>query len=170
MVGTKSFGTQVTGVVTSNGWLKISDREFMSPGVLSTTDPGGSRGGERPPAPPSDISAVRQGILDTAAGYVGRPYVLYSEPDATFDCSSYTWWAYKLNGIDIPRTVRDQKAFVTRVTDPRPGDLIFYNDFYHVGIYAGPGMTYEALNPTAGVRYGPLVNTNVWYGRVSALD
>ena len=168
VVGTRTHGTEVRGVLTSNGWLKISDREFMSPGVLSTTDPGSRDGGERP-APTPGISPLRQAILDEAARHVGKPYVLYSEPDATFDCSSYTWWVYKQNGVNIPRPVRDQKAFVTRVTDPQPGDLIFYDDFYHVGIYSGPGTTYEALNPTAGVRHGPLISSRIWYGRVPGL-
>ena len=100
------------------------------------------------------------------ASYVGYPYVLYGTPPQAFDCSAYTWWVFKQAGIDIPRTVAGQKAAVTRVSDPQPGDLIFYNDWYHVGIYAGNGMTYEAMNPSTDVRYGPLLSNNVWYGRI----
>ncbi|MDO5739699.1 MAG: NlpC/P60 family protein [Ornithinimicrobium sp.] len=162
VVGTKTGGTKVTGTVTSTGWLQLSSKEFMSPGVLTTTAPA--------PAPaPEEATPLRAALLATAAQYVGFPYVLYGTPPNAFDCSSYTWWVFKQHGITIPRTVRDQKTFVTPVTDPQPGDLIFYDDFYHVGIYAGPGMTYEALNPGAGVRYGQPVSTNVWYGRVPGL-
>ena len=105
-------------------------------------------------------------LLGIAASYVGYPYVLYGTPPQAFDCSAYTWWVFKQAGIDIPRTVAGQKAAVTPVSDPQPGDLVFYNDWYHVGIYAGNGMTYEALNPSTDVRYGPLLSNNVWYGRL----
>ena len=112
-----------------------------------------------PPPPPTG------GILDVAAAYVGSPYVLMGTPPTAFDCSAFTWWVYRQAGINIPRSVNAQAAAVTPVSDPRPGDLVFYNDYHHVGIYAGNGMTYEALNPSSGVRYGAMVSDNVWYGR-----
>lgn len=105
-------------------------------------------------------------LLDIAASYVGYPYVLYGTPPSSFDCSAYTWWVFQQAGIDIPRTVAGQRGAVTPVSNPQPGDLVFYNDWHHVGIYAGNGMTYEALNPSTDVRYGPLLSTNVWYGRI----
>ncbi|KUG59995.1 hypothetical protein AVL62_15750 [Serinicoccus chungangensis] len=120
------------------------------------------------PAPTQQAAPTPAGgsLFDIAASYVGYPYVLYGTPPQAFDCSAYTWWVFKQAGIDIPRTVAGQKAAVTPVSDPQPGDLIFYNDWYHVGIYAGNGMTYEALNPSTDVRYGPLLSDNVWYGRI----
>ncbi|WP_298887798.1 C40 family peptidase [uncultured Serinicoccus sp.] len=121
-----------------------------------------------PPAPVQEATPTTLGgsLFDIAASYVGYPYVLYGTPPQAFDCSAYTWWVFKQAGIDIPRTVAGQKAAVTPVSDPQPGDLVFYNDWYHVGIYAGNGMTYEALNPSTDVRYGPLLSNNVWYGRL----
>jgi peptidoglycan DL-endopeptidase CwlO len=168
IVGTRTQGTKVTGELTSNGWLKMSSTEYMSPGVLTTTPPTTTSPAPAPaPAPPAP-TPLRQALLDTAALYVGYPYVLYGTPPEAFDCSAYTWWVFKENGISIPRTVRDQRTFVTPVTDPQPGDLIFYKNYYHVGIYAGNGMTYEAQNPQAGVVYGKIWDRpeNVWYGRV----
>ena len=106
-------------------------------------------------------------MLSVAAAYVGYPYVLYGTPPSSFDCSSYTWYVFQQAGISIPRTVAGQRGAVTPVSDPQPGDLVFYNDWHHVGIYAGGGMTYEALNPSTGVRYGPLLSSNVWYGRLN---
>lgn len=133
-----------------------------APARATTPEPAPAPAREPAPAP----APVGGSILGIAASYVGSPYVLPGNPPYTFDCSAYTWYVYQQAGIDIPRSVSGQKAAVTPVSNPQPGDLIFYNDFYHVGIYAGNGMTYEALNPSAGVRYGPLVNTNVWYGRI----
>jgi cell wall-associated NlpC family hydrolase len=167
IVGTKTQGTKVTGSLTSNGWLKLSATEYMAPSVLSTTPPTTAPAPAPAPVPPAPTK-LRQALLTTAAQYVGYPYVLYGTPPEAFDCSSYTWWVYKQNGISIPRTVRDQRTFVTPVTDPQPGDLIFYKNYYHVGIYAGPGMSYEAQNPDTDVVYGKIWDRpeNVWYGRV----
>ena len=174
IVGTRTQGTQVTGELTSNGWLKMSGSQYMAPSVLSTSPPATSTDPAPAPAPapaPPAPTPLRQALLDTAAQYVGYPYVLYGTPPEEFDCSAYTWWIYKQNGISIPRTVRDQRAFVTPVTDPQPGDLIFYKNYYHVGIYAGDGMTYEAQNPETDVVYGKIWDRpeNVWYGRVPGL-
>ncbi|MGD8149397.1 NlpC/P60 family protein [Ornithinimicrobium sp. Y1694] len=171
VVGTRTGGTEVRGTIHSSGWLQMANNQFMSPGVLTTTAPAPTPAPAPAPVPtpPQDTSPLRQAILDTAAQYVGYPYVLYGTPPNAFDCSSYTWYVYQQNGINIPRTVRDQKAMVTPVTDPQPGDLIFYDDFYHVGIYAGAGMTYEALNPNAGVRFGAPVSSRIWFGRVPGM-
>lgn len=163
VVGTANQGERVQGTLESNGWLRISSSRFMAPSVLTNQQPGPA------PAPPPAPSPTRQAILNTAAQYVGYPYILYGTPPNAFDCSSYTWWVYKQNGIDIPRTVRDQRAFVIPVSDPQPGDLVFYHNWYHVGIYAGNGMSYEAQNPSTGVIYGPLWDDAVWYGRVPGM-
>jgi cell wall-associated NlpC family hydrolase len=163
--GTRTAGTEVRGSLTSNGWLKMSDREYMSPGVLTTSPPAAAPA----PAPAPAPTPVRAALIATAAQYVGYPYVLYGTPPEAFDCSSYTWWIYGQNGINIPRTVRDQRTFVTPVTDPQPGDLVFYKNYYHVGLYAGPGMSYEAQNPNTDVVYGPIWDDDVWYGRVPGM-
>ena len=117
-------------------------------------------------AAPAAPAPVGGSVLGVAASYVGYPYVLYGTPPSSFDCSAYTWWVFQQAGISIPRSVAGQKGAVTPVSNPQPGDLVFYNDYHHVGIYAGNGMTYEALNPSSGVRYGPIISSNVWYGRV----
>ncbi|MFK5634448.1 MULTISPECIES: NlpC/P60 family protein [unclassified Ornithinimicrobium] len=163
--GTRTGGTEVRGSLTSNGWLKMSDREFMSPTVLTTSPPVVAPA----PAPAPAPTPLREALIATAAQYVGYPYVLYGTPPEAFDCSSYTWWTYKQNGINIPRTVRDQRTFVIPVTDPQPGDLVFYKNYYHVGLYAGPGMSYEAQNPNTDVVYGPIWDDDVWYGRVPGM-
>lgn len=170
IVGTKTQGAKVSGEITSSGWLKMSGSQYMAPSVLSATPPATAPAPAPAPTPPAPTQ-LRQALLSTAAKYVGYPYVLYGTPPNAFDCSSYTWWIYKQNGINIPKTVRDQRTLVTPVTNPQPGDLIFYKNYYHVGIYAGPGMSYEAQNPQAGVVYGKIWDKpeNVWYGRVPGL-
>lgn len=122
------------------------------------------------PAPEPETAAAPApssgGVLGVAASYVGSPYQMLGTPPNSFDCSGYTWWVFQQAGISIPKSVAGQRGAVTPVSNPQPGDLVFYNDWHHVGIYAGNGMTYEALNPSTGVRYGPILSSNVWYGRV----
>ncbi|MGD8200421.1 NlpC/P60 family protein [Ornithinimicrobium sp. W1679] len=163
VVTTMRQGTEVRGSWT-NGWLDLGNGRFISGTILTSTAPSASTPAPAPAPAPS--TPIRSALMDTAADYVGYPYVLYGTPPNAFDCSSYTWWVYKQNGISIPRTVRDQRTVVTPVTDPQPGDLVFYNNFYHVGIYAGNGMIYEAMNPSTGVIYHKMWDHDVWYGRV----
>lgn len=92
--------------------------------------------------------------------------MLYGTPPNAFDCSSYTWWVFKQNGINIPRTVRDQRTVVTPVTDPQPGDLVFYNNWYHVGIYAGNGMMYDSGRAGIPTQLRPVFAGVSGYGRV----
>ena len=166
VVGTKTQGTQVSGVVSTNGWLKISSTQWMAPSVLTSTAPSPAPAPPPPTDPPAS-SPLRDALIATAAQYVGYPYQLYGTPPAAFDCSAYTWWVYQQHGINIPRTVRDQRAFVTPVSEPQPGDLVFYTKWYHVAIYAGNGMVYDARNASTGVMYGPMLqDPDLWYGRV----
>lgn len=66
------------------------------------------------------------------------------------DCSAFTQWVYKQNGINIGRTTQAQYSHGTSVgkNELTPGDLIFFKDTYdsrykdgvsHVGIYVGNG-------------------------------
>ncbi len=68
------------------------------------------------------------------------------------DCSALTqqfMQAYK--GKSIPRTAAAQMAAGTQVSNPQPGDLVFFNGGSHVGIYIGNGQMVDALNPSEGV-------------------
>ncbi len=64
----------------------------------------------------------------------------------TFDCSGFTSYVYKKNGIRIPRTSREQSKYGTHVSrkNLKPGDLVFFDTskkhkgyVNHVGIYLG---------------------------------
>jgi len=64
----------------------------------------------------------------------------------TFDCSGFTSYVCKKNGITIPRTSRAQSTYGKYISrnDLRPGDLIFFDTskrrkgyVNHVGIYLG---------------------------------
>ena len=84
-------------------------------------------------------------IVKTARRYVGVPYRWGGESLRTgFDCSGFTMVVYRLNGLDLPRSSRQQWK-VGKKIDRRQlqkGDLVFFatsggSRISHVGIYTG---------------------------------
>ena len=107
------------------------------------------------PSATSELKIVQ--LSTTAAEYalklaVGKRYVWGGNSDTDVDCSSFAQQFMRgYKGIQISRTTYDQVKEGTKVNDPMPGDLVFFNDFAHVGVYVGDGMMVDALNPEEGV-------------------
>jgi cell wall-associated NlpC family hydrolase len=88
---------------------------------------------------------VRIQIVETAKGFVGVPYRWGGTTVRQgFDCSGLSMAVFKLNGLNLPRTSRQQ--FQSGVTVSRDnlkrGDLVFFDtegrgNVSHVGIYVG---------------------------------
>jgi cell wall-associated NlpC family hydrolase len=88
---------------------------------------------------------LREEIVTTAIRYVGVPYRWGGEsPSTGFDCSGLTMVVYRINGLNLPRSSRQQWK-VGKPVDRRQlrkGDLVFFattggSRISHVGIYAG---------------------------------
>ena len=84
-------------------------------------------------------------ISATGKQFLGVPYKFGSKSGvtSTFDCSSFTQYVYKQNGISLPRDSRQQSTVGTYVprNQLKPGDLIFfYSPIHHVAIYIGNGQ------------------------------
>lgn len=115
----------------------------------------------------SDAGTADSGILATAASLVGTPYVYGGESPGGFDCSGFTQYVFAQNGISLPRVTTDQQAATTPVSDPQPGDLVFFGSpAYHVGIYAGDGMMYDSGSTGSTVTKRAIWTDNVTYGRL----
>jgi cell wall-associated NlpC family hydrolase len=85
------------------------------------------------------------GILGIAASLAGIYYVYGGTTTAGFDCSGYTQYVFAKAGISLPRTAEAQRQATTPVTNPQPGDLVFFgNPAHHVGIYAGNGTMWDS--------------------------
>ncbi|MFJ4686465.1 C40 family peptidase [Streptomyces sp. NPDC088789] len=110
----------------------------------------------------SDKAGVTGGGIASALSFaraqVGDRYVLGAEGPNAWDCSSLVQAAYKKAGVSLPRVTYDQikKGVEVPIDDVRPGDLVFYKDLSHVGLYAGNGRVIEAANPGKGVVEGPM--------------
>jgi cell wall-associated NlpC family hydrolase len=95
-------------------------------------------------------------ILDLAQTFVGTPYLWGGSAPGGFDCSGLTSYVYLHSaGITIPRTSEAQQAAAQPVTDPQPGDLVFFGSpAHHVGLVAdaAAGTMLDAPNTGAYVR------------------
>lgn len=100
------------------------------------------------PAPEINIPAPTAGIAAIAASLLGIPYVYGGTSTSGFDCSGYTQYVYRMAGKSIPRTAEAQRAASIKVSNPVPGDLVFFGyPAFHAAIYAGPGKIYHASRP-----------------------
>ncbi|MFK5688727.1 C40 family peptidase [Ornithinimicrobium sp. LYQ92] len=145
--------------------------------VAAREDTGASRSQERTAAPepaPEPVAAPEPaapaptgGVLSVAAAYTGIPYVYGGSTPAGFDCSGYTQFVFAQAGISIPRTTSAQQAAATPVSNPQPGDLVFYGyPAYHVGIYAGDGMMYDSGRPGIPTQLRAVFGGVSGYGRI----
>lgn len=93
----------------------------------------------------SSNEELREAIVKTANRYVGVPYRWGGEsPRTGFDCSGLTMVVYRINGLNLPRSSRQQwKAGISiNRRQLRKGDLVFFatrggSKVSHVGIYTG---------------------------------
>ena len=101
-------------------------------------------------------------VVNIARTLLVIPYVYGGETPAGFDCSGFTQYVFGKAGVSIPRTASAQQSAATPVSDPQPGDLVFYGyPAWHVGIYTGNGMMIEAGDP---VQLSPIRTTNAGQG------
>ncbi len=109
---------------------------------------------------------LRNEIVRTAEDFIGLPYQWGgSSPQTGFDCSGLAMAVYQLNGINLPRSSREQfnaGATVTRSRLAR-GDLVFFSlqagrKISHVGIYRGDGTFIHAPGRGKTIRVDTLSN------------
>ena len=107
-------------------------------------------------------------MLAEAAKYEGVPYLWGGSTPAGFDCSGYTSYVFRQLGISIPRTAAQQQAAFPQVSDPQPGDLVFFGyPAYHVGIYAGNNTMWDSAVPGTRIKLRQSWDSgDLSYGRV----
>ena len=109
---------------------------------------------------------LRREIVRTAKRYIGVPYRWGGEsPQTGFDCSGLTMVVYRLNGLDLPRSSRQQWRAGTAVKRGQlaKGDLVFFatsggTKVSHVGIYTGDNKFLHAPSKGRKIRISSLTS------------
>lgn len=87
----------------------------------------------------------------------GHRYVWGAHGPNVFDCSGLVEYALKKAfGISLPAPSGNQYSMTKAVSNPVPGDLVFFGPggSEHVGVYAGDGKYYSAMSDSSHPNIG----------------
>jgi len=126
----------------------------------------------KPVAASTPHTALRETLLETALGQIGRPYRYGGGDGDGFDCSGLARHVYAEAGISLPRTAAEQRRTGRSIplANALPGDLVFFDmgSSTHVGIYVGEGRVVHA--PAKGKQVTVTsVTTRYWKQRLAAV-
>lgn len=97
---------------------------------------------------PQTPDAVLNQLIETAAAYLGIPYLWAgSKPSTGMDCSGFVMYVFRQHGIELPHFAAWQCAMGSPVElkDIQPGDVVgFGSPVHHIGIYIGDGLFIHA--------------------------
>ncbi|MFL6054623.1 MAG: NlpC/P60 family protein [Actinoallomurus sp.] len=136
---------------------------------LGAADTGGGGGSDTGPVAsncgggyPGSATGKARTVLVWAYSKCGTPY-LYGGNGPRYDCSGFTMAAYAQAGVSIPRIVPDQYNATARVSRANlsPGDLVFFDNLGHDGIYVGGDKFIHSPHTGSYVKIDSL--TNPWY-------
>lgn len=112
------------------------------------------------------------GLLGAVEKYGhGKPYVWGAAGPSAFDCSGLVMYALqKAFHKSFPHYSGAQFNMTVPVSDPQPGDLVFFGPggSEHVGVYAGGGKYYSAHSPALGIGMSA-VGSGAIYRRIPGL-
>jgi cell wall-associated NlpC family hydrolase len=111
-------------------------------------------------------SGKAEAVLKFACAQLGKSYVFGGAGPNVWDCSGLTMVAYKHVGINMGHYVPDQWSASRRVpkSELQPGDLVFFHDLGHEGIYVGQGKFIQAPHTGDVVKISSL--SDAWYSSV----
>ncbi|MGY5247613.1 NlpC/P60 family protein [Lactiplantibacillus plantarum] len=124
-----------------------------------------------------DSGASSSALVNAMMKYgATNKYVYGAEGPSAFDCSGLVEYTLKKLGINFPRTSGEQYRASKYVSNPKPGDLVFFGPggSDHVGVYTGNGEFYSAENEHDGMGiskvHGGGYGSFAGYGRVPGLS
>ncbi|MGY5438487.1 NlpC/P60 family protein [Lactiplantibacillus argentoratensis] len=124
-----------------------------------------------------DSGASSSSLVNAMEKYgATNKYVYGAEGPSAFDCSGLVEYTLKKLGISFPRTSGEQYRASKHVSNPKPGDLVFFGPggSDHVGVYTGNGEFYSAENEHDGMGiskvHGGGYGSFAGYGRVPGLS
>src|SRR5205823_12818538 len=111
------------------------------------------------PPPPPNLTGAAAAIA-AARSVLGVPYVYAgASPQAGFDCSGLSMWAWAHAGVSLPHSAALQYASLPHAdrSQLQPGDLVFfYSPIHHVGMYLGGGSMIHAPHTGSYVQIVPV--------------
>ena len=155
-----------TYIVTNqlDGWVEIEIDEDSDKGYISTSNNyvevryALEQAVEFFPATKGPTT-LRTNIKNTAIKYIGGRYVWGGTSlGSGVDCSGFVQQIFKIYGVKLPRTSRDQAKVGTAVSsgNKKVGDLIFYANssgvIDHVAIYIGNNQIVHAADSKSGIK------------------
>jgi cell wall-associated NlpC family hydrolase len=118
------------------------------------------------PAPA--VSGTAGKVVAFAWAQLNERYVFGAAGPDSWDCSGLTMMAWKAGGKTLPHNAAQQYNAVHHISRSQlvPGDLVFYNNLGHVGIYIGNNQIIHAPNSRTVVKVGPIDGDTLYgYGR-----
>ncbi|MBM7570431.1 C40 family peptidase [Aquibacillus albus] len=101
-------------------------------------------------------------VVEEAKKHIGTPYKWGGSTASGFDCSGFIHYVHNQAGVEISRTsAANYYAKATKISNPEPGDLVFFKNTYksgisHMGIYIGDNYFVHASS--SGVKKTSLSN------------
>ena len=123
---------------------------------------GGGTGSSGGPAPPP-AGTLGQQAAALAQQYLGVPYVWGGASPSGFDCSGLVVYVYGRLGVSLPHYTVSLWSSGAHVPSNQlaPGDLVFFYNLDHVGIYIGGGLFVHAPHTGTVVQISSL--SDPWY-------
>jgi cell wall-associated NlpC family hydrolase len=128
----------------------------LDPAAATSTDPGTGPATDPLPGGHPDAATL-------ALQFIGVPYLWGGSTPSGFDCSGLVSYVFAELGIVLPHSAADQYSFGVAVPEDQlePGDLVFFDNLDHVGIYIGDNEIVNAPHTGSFVRIDSL--SEPWY-------
>ena len=150
------IGKQINQVIEAERVRQEQEQATLQQSLLGLLN-----GGQKYTGPlPQNTNAVLNQFVQTAATYIGIPYVWAGDrPSTGFDCSGFTQFVYAQHGINLPHYsgYQAQMGIPVDIQNIQAGDLVAFGfPVHHVGIYIGDGLFINAPRTGDVVKIEPL--------------
>ncbi|PWJ56155.1 Cell wall-associated hydrolase, NlpC family [Quadrisphaera granulorum] len=162
----RAAGVSTQAVLAANN---LAWSSTIYPGQVLSIPTGGAPATDAAPAAapaPAEPSAGEAAVA-VAKESVGLAYRFGgTSPTSGFDCSGLVQYAYAKVGVPLPRTSAAMRSAGYAVSEPRVGDLVLFDNYGHVAMYAGDGKIIDSPRTGESVSVRSLWTDDVQFRRV----